>query len=228
MPCALSPARSEDRKRPNEIATAGSPGQPRRQRGAIQWGVLLTLWGLALAAGFLGLTAYASWPGETGPSPSEWPRDCGIPLDDRRDTLVMFLHPLCPCSRASVDELGELAASASDRVAVHIVSLRTRSLERNGLERVDRPGVTSWDDDNGKLAQRFGVLTSGHVLLYEPGGRLVYSGGITPLRGHRGENPGRSAVLEALGGGREHRATGPVFGCPLFDPRSTQAEQPCP
>jgi hypothetical protein len=226
--CALRPARSEDWKRQNKIAAAGSPGQPQRRRGAIRWGVLLTLWGLVLGVGFLGLTAYASWPGDSGRAPSDWPRDCGIPLDSRRDTLVMFLHPLCPCSRASVDELLELAARSSDRVAVHLVSLHTDYLARSGLTRVDRAGVTSWDDAGGKLAQRFGVLTSGHVLLYEPGGRLVYSGGITPLRGHRGDNPGRRAVLDALCGGSENSATGPVFGCPLFDPRSTQAEQPCP
>jgi hypothetical protein len=203
-------------------------GQPECQRGVIRQGVLLGLWGLVIAAGFLGLTAYASWPGQAGRAPSDWPRDCGIPLDSRRDTLVMFLHPLCPCSRASVDELLELAGRASDRVAVHLVSLRTDYLERRGQTRVDRPGVTSWDDDSGKLARKFGVLTSGHVLLYEPTGRLSYSGGITPLRGHRGDSPGRRAVLEALCGGSERRSAGPVFGCPLFDPRRTQAEQPCP
>ncbi len=228
MPCALRPMRSEDRKKPNETAAAGSPGQPRHGRGPTRWGVLLALWGLVLGAGFLGLTAYASRPGESGLPPTGWPRDCGIPLDSRRDTLVMFLHPMCPCSRASVDELVELARRASDRVAVHLVSLHTDYLERSGRERVDPPGVTTWDDAGGKLAQRFGVLTSGHVLLYDPDGRLVYSGGITPLRGHRGENPGRRAVLEALCGGSQNSVKGAVFGCPLFDPRSTQAEQPCP
>ena len=70
---------------------------------------------------------------------------------------------------------------ASDRVAVHLVSLHTDYLERSGRERVDPPGVTSWDDAGGKLAQRFGVLTSGHVLLYDTDGRLLYSGGITPF-----------------------------------------------
>ena len=63
--------------------------------------------------------------------------------------------------------------------------------------------------------------TSGQVLLYQPSGRLAFSGGITPARGHSGDNPGSDAVLSLVR--REARqadgvpVTCRVFGCPLFD-----------
>jgi hypothetical protein len=184
----------------------------------------MVVWGISIAAGCVVLQAYANQPGKAGPSPSGWPKECVIPLDDRRPTLLLFLHPLCPCSRASVDELAELVAFCGDRLAAHIVVLRTDSLENEGLDRDVLPGMKTWDDDGGALARRFGVLTSGHVLLYDPHGRLRYSGGITPARGHRGNNFGRSAVLAAVLGATQDSGPIPVFGCPLFEPRSTQAE----
>ena len=77
-------------------------------------------------------------------------------------------------------------------------------------------------DPDGREARRFGVKGSGHVLLYEPSGDLVFSGGITPSRGHEGDNPGRSAVIDLINGGRAAVHRTPVFGCPLLDdPSST-------
>ena len=40
-----------------------------------------------------------------------WPQDSVIPLDGRRSDALMFLHPFCPCSSASVDELSEILGS---------------------------------------------------------------------------------------------------------------------
>ena len=79
------------------------------------------------------------------------------------------------------------------------------------------PGMKIWHDGGGAIAQRFRVLTSGHVLLYEPGGRLLYSGGITAARGHRGDNFGRSAIVAAILERPRDHGSMPVFGCPLFE-----------
>ncbi len=67
-------------------------------------------------------------------------------------------------------------------------------------------------------AGRFGVKGSGHVLLYQPSGRLVFSGGITPSRGHEGDNPGRAAVISLVLQGRSPVNRTPVYGCPLLEP----------
>jgi hypothetical protein len=145
----------------------------------------------------------------------------------------MFLHPLCPCSSASVDELSELVGRFGNRVSTHVVILRTHMLDRGGGPRIDgslasAAGLTTWDDNDGELARRFGVRTSGHVLLYDPEGRLLYSGGITPARGHRGDNYGRTAVLAEVLGEPSERRSGPAFGCALFesDPAGTTGARP--
>jgi hypothetical protein len=71
-------------------------------------------------------------------------------------------------------------------------------------------------DEAGREAARFGATTSGHVLLYDRGGRLRFSGGITASRGHVGDNAGRAALLGLLIHGETERERTPVFGCPLF------------
>jgi hypothetical protein len=204
-------------------------GSRRAMQPRVAWICLLAVWGIAVVTGCVILEAYAASPGAAVQPVSSWPEGSVIPLDGRRPTLVMFLHPFCPCSRASVDELTELLARGGDRVAAHVVILRTGSRKLETGPRIDGslrglPGLATWDDEGGKLARRFGVLTSGHVLLYDPLGRLLFSGGITPARGHRGDNFGRSAVLAELFGEPADRCRAPAFGCPLFDPQPETAE----
>ncbi len=199
-----------------------SAGSRSEARSLVPWVCLLAGWVVTIAAGCVALEAYARSPGAVGRSLGHWPREGAIPLDGRRPTLLMFVHPLCPCSRASVDELAELAGRWGDRVRLNAVVLSSAFLQAedsSGIERAlaDVPGMKIWIDRDGALARRFGVLTSGHVLIYEPGGRLLYSGGITPSRAERGENPGRSALLAAILGRPRNWKSKPVFGCPLFD-----------
>jgi len=191
--------------------------------------MMMGVWGVGIAAGCLVMQAYANRPGEAGPSPVRWPEESRIPRDARRPTLLLFLHPFCPCSWASVDELAEVVARCRDQVLVRAVVLQADARENKGLDRTvlalaNVAGVKIWEDDGGLEARRFGVLTSGHVLLYDRQGRLLYSGGITPARGHRGDNFGRSTLLARLLGERGDRGTIPVFGCPLFEPRSVPGE----
>lgn len=76
------------------------------------------------------------------------------------------------------------------------------------------PGVRV-DLDHGDVeATRFGVATSGQVLLYDGRGRLSFSGGVTGARGHAGDNACRDALTRALEGAADVRDA-PVFGCEL-------------
>ncbi len=75
-------------------------------------------------------------------------------------------------------------------------------------------------DQNAALARRFGAETSGHVILYGPDGKLKFSGGITRSRGDIGDNTGRRALHDLLAERSSAFASNPIFGCPLFGPKT--------
>ena len=138
----------------------------------------------------------------------------------------MLAHPHCPCTRASIEELSKLMARVRSPVAAHVLFLKPAGFPgdwgQTDLRRsaASIPGVVVLEDDDGAEARRFRAATSSQVLLYDAGGRLLFSGGITGSRGHSGDNAGRSAVESFLNDGAAERAETFVFGCPLFDENS--------
>ncbi|HUR53184.1 MAG TPA: hypothetical protein VMZ71_03580 [Gemmataceae bacterium] len=72
-------------------------------------------------------------------------------------------------------------------------------------------------DRDGATARKFGAETSGHAVLTDPTGRVVFRGGLTQARGRTGASEGRNAVTVWVSGGVGATVT-PVFGCPLFAP----------
>jgi hypothetical protein len=191
---------------------------------------LLAIWGFVVVSGILFLEAYAARPGDLGTRAGRWLAQSQIQLDDRRLNLLIFLHPQCPCSRASLGELAYIMDRCRDRVSVHAVLLGTPFLDRWGQSEIARdlarlPTIRIYPDRGGVEARRFGVATSGHALLYDPGGQLLFSGGITSARGHAGDNCGRAAVLDHILNNKGGQAGSSVFGCPLTTPRSTANEE---
>lgn len=183
----------------------------------------LAAWVTVVGTGFGWLALYESRPGPAAESPGDWPSPSRLSRDPGRWTLVMFLHPRCPCSRASLDELGGLLPGHGNQVRA-IVLFCIPPGAPPGWEKAAAwrqatamKGVTVFCDDGDEERCRFGPETSGHVLLYDPGGVLRFSGGITRARGQAGENPGRSAVESLLRGLSPPAWEGPVFGCPLVD-----------
>jgi hypothetical protein len=143
--------------------------------------------------------------------------------------LVLFAHPHCPCSRATIGELAKLMTDCRGKLTATVLMLRPAGVQ-DGWERTDLwdsaaaiPGVSVVSDAGGTESRRFGAVTSGQVLLFAPDGRLLFSGGITESRGHRGDNAGRSAVAAlVLGTGRAAQPVfAPVYGCPLFNNTSS-------
>ena len=68
--------------------------------------------------------------------------------------------------------------------------------------------------------------TSGQTLLYDRRGSLIFSGGITSARGHRGANAGEAALVSLLASGRADRNATSVFGCPLFGATDADVSAP--
>jgi hypothetical protein len=186
---------------------------------------LFGAWGLAVAAGMFALSGYMTRPGDPGAPPGRWPAGTAMRLDGRRPRLLIFLHPRCPCSRASLSELGEILDRCGERVAASAVVFRPRGAREGWFPAdlatalADRPGLGVYSDPGGDEARRFGVATSGHVLLYDERGDLIFSGGITPGRGGRGDNVGRAELLGQIMGRHGGDPPRPVFGCPLATPR---------
>lgn len=183
---------------------------------------LIAFWGMLAIGGALALEYYAAAPGDPGTPVERWPSASNLPRSADRFTLVMFLHPRCPCSQASLTELSRLLTRAGTRHETLIVFTRPPGLDfaHDGAlwERaVAMEGVTVVEDKAGEEALRFGAMTSGHTLLFDTSGRRVFTGGITPARGHEGDNAGAHAITEIL---RQAQTTAgfdtPVYGCSLL------------
>jgi hypothetical protein len=186
--------------------------------------LFLVGWIVAVCLGSRTLLNYESRPGRIGTVPQNWPGS-RIQRAHHRATLVMLAHPHCPCTRASVGELAQIMAQAEDRIAAYVLFLKpegsSSDWEKTDLWRSAAaiPGVTVLPDVDGAEARRFGVETSGHTVLFDNEGRLLFSGGITGSRGHSGDNAGRSAIVSLLRNHRADRAQSSVFGCSLLDRR---------
>jgi hypothetical protein len=203
---------------------------PKISRGALF--ALAFLWASITGSGFFLLGAHNARPGRAGMPPTRWPGECPIPLDPSRSTLLIFLHPRCPCSRASLDELASVVATSGDRFVAHAILYRPEQApegwdraEAKASEGLAVPGLQIWADRGGELGRRFGVETSGHVLLFDPSGALLFGGGITPSRGHRGENPGLEALVARNGRGEVGPSKSPVFGCPILERGATPGRE---
>jgi hypothetical protein len=189
------------------------------------WHIMIggVAWVVLVASGFVVFGMYQSTPGSVGQEPRGWPIDSRICLAADRDTLVMFAHPRCPCTQASVAELGRIVSRCQGRLETRVlfyVPPGARSDWTNGsiwTAAAAIPGVQVFGDAGGKEAARFGAESSGHVLLFEPSGRLLFSGGITGLRGEEGDNLGRQAIITLVNDGQSDESRSLVFGCPIKD-----------
>lgn len=185
---------------------------------------LAVLWIAAVASGLQVVWKYESTPGGSGAAPSRWPQESSIPRALDQATIVMLAHPRCPCTRASVEELGRIMARAQGRLRAHVLFFQPRDRPESWSETPLRsaaaaiPGVTVGSDKASLEARRFAAETSGHVVLYDRDGRLLFAGGITGLRGHAGDNAGRRAIEDLLAGVKSSAAGTPVFGCSLEGP----------
>jgi hypothetical protein len=190
-------------------------------RERLLWGVFGALWLGGLAAGAKLLWSFKTTPGAAAAAQAEWPAASRLPRHASRATLVMMAHPRCACTRASLGELAVLMQRLRGRVSAHVVFVRPAGTPE-GWEETDTwraargiPGVAVWRDEGGVEAARFAARTSGQVLLYDPAGHRVFSGGITPIRGHRGESTGQERIVSWVKTGRADGATSRVFGCAL-------------
>ncbi|WP_145223879.1 thioredoxin domain-containing protein [Gimesia algae] len=205
------------------------PGQ--RNVRTLALPALALLWLSAVVYGMFLLWQYQSTPGEEPLTTAVWPDESQMTCNSMRPTLVMFAHPRCPCTTASLNELAKIMTLGPERVDARIVFFKSSAFPE-GWEKADLwktasaiPGVTVCSDADGKTARLFNATTSGYVLLYDTQGKLLFHGGITGSRGHSGDNAGRSAIESILLSGTAERQETFAFGCPLLGEHSVSEQE---
>ena len=179
--------------------------------------LLCAFWAVGIVYGLYEAAVYSSTSGDTIAGPTRWPANSELRRAGDRPTLLLTLHPECPCSRATLEELGRLLAQIASPLHVEILLyLPENRSDWNRTPLVDHarsfPGVVIRQDANGLESQRFGMSVSGHTSLFDQDGQLLFSGGITRARGHAGDSPGRSAIVALLSGREPGTSRTPVFG----------------
>jgi hypothetical protein len=186
--------------------------------------IAVALWIPTVAFGISVLWKYSVTPGRPGTPPADWPANAPIQRTGGRSALVMFVHPRCECSSATLGELAIIMAHTPAQLDADVFfyspASEAGSWVRTGLWNTANaiPGVRVHVDRDAAIAQSFGAFTSGQTLLYDPRGRLQFRGGITAFRGHSGDNAGRSAISALLLGKTPSSAAAvmtPVLGCSL-------------
>jgi len=141
--------------------------------------------------------------------------------DPQRATLITFIHPMCPCSKATAEELAHVMARCDGKVNVLVVAIQPAEAPQEWRDSAlirqfgAIPNVKLCEDRGGVETMRFGARTSGHTCLYDAAGRLLFSGGITSARGHEGDNAGSDAIVALVQNQHADQASTPVFGCSL-------------
>ncbi|MCG3130030.1 MAG: hypothetical protein FLDDKLPJ_00777 [Phycisphaerae bacterium] len=184
------------------------------------------VWATVLFFGGKRIVEYAARPGSSAAPGMYWPAGSRIAPPSDRAALLIFLHPKCPCSRASLSNLERILSFGASHMrctAVFVFPEPDQESRRDSdlvVKSRGIPGLSVMFDDGGAEARRFGAATSGHALMYDARGRLLFSGGLTPARGHEGDSAGMDAVRALISGATPVNVMTPVFGCPLFEPVS--------
>jgi len=133
----------------------------------------------------------------------------------------VYVHPHCPCARATLAEVAALAVNGE--LSIRIVFVRPagvgESWESGRLwEQASAiPGATVRADESGTEARRAGATTSGFAVFRDAAGVVRFRGGLTAARGRSGVSAGSAAIRELLAGNEHAIREAPTFGCPLFD-----------
>lgn len=194
---------------------------------------LITVWLAVVIGVMIVMIDYSNAAGHAATAPNKWPAGSRIAPVVRLPNLILFAHPHCPCTRATIGELEILMAESQGKLGAQVWFIHPAGTAadwtKTGLWSAAAaiPGVTVHGDAGSDEARRFHAETSGQTLLYDRDGKLVFQGGITISRSHSGDNPGRDAVMTLLKKPSAGQTRTPVFGCPLFEDHCKQGGMAC-
>jgi hypothetical protein len=164
------------------------------------------------------LFSFDQTAGAVSAVPARWPGSSAVARSARRGTLLVFVHPYCSCTVATLHEIATLRQSGQLSTTVMFYRPKNSGWLPGNLWRKaesEIPGVMPIWDDDGREARRFGARTSGFAVLYDAKGDLLFRGGVTGSRGHEGDNLGIDQLRASLETGRPAPRSSLVFGCAL-------------
>lgn len=188
--------------------------------------ILISTWLIALAGSLLFLYQYQFKNLDFEASFTHFPSQSNLAFDDSKYNLYAFLHPMCVCSEASLDELNNLLHEVdSSKINSQIIFLNKGILSKEKIKEAKlykqakylekHFGTKIIFDEDGKEISLFKAMSSGGILAYSKDRELLFQGGITDSRGHRGYSRGRDYLKRLFKGERLELETLPVFGCAL-------------
>lgn len=135
--------------------------------------------------------------------------------------ILMFIHPKCPCSVASLNALELIIRSCHSQPSaeVIVVGADESQIASNAFALVAKARAIPDAIVRSELlneAKLYGARTSGHLVVLNADKQELFRGGITPARGHEGQSVGMECVKSLLTGYAPAERTRPVYGCPLF------------
>lgn len=154
-----------------------------------------------------------------------WPQDSRL-MQESSERLVIFIHPQCPCTRATLSELEAVLARQTIATTLVISAIDPEWLTSKMMQHINRmrthyPALIDvFLDNDGSESEFFGATASGHCMYFNRQGQKVFSGGITASRGHVGDNDARHRLMELIQlnsevPSLEAPSLFPVFGCRL-------------
>ena len=182
------------------------------------------IWCTAISLGWLALANYGQRPGVLYAPPEYWPQTTALVNNSLAGRLLVFIHPHCPCTRASLTELDRLLARHPGvfHCSVVLVKPPGTSAEWHASQLMQIiasiPHVDMVIDQDAVEAGRFQAETSGVAMLYDLRGKLVFHGGLTSARGHEGDSLGLRVLQDFARGQSPTIDRSAVFGCPLNTP----------
>lgn len=188
-------------------------------------------WAFLVAGLLIALERYSREQGSISSPPTA--SAANIELSKSPYTLIMAIHPKCPCTKASLAELERLLSRSRNQLEVLILAFIPAGEEpawahTDLWERASKlPGTTLRLDTDSRIAMDLGCATSGSVVVYDTKGNAQFWGGITASRGHEGNNLGRASIQAIVEGNRPATRTTPVYGCSLRSTNDTASTPEC-
>src|SRR5258707_14071795 len=85
-------------------------------KGTLVIAVAIVVWGLALGYGIRQLLLFSNSAGGLAQPPAEWPAGAPIRPATDRAILLVFVHPQCPCTSATIGDLSPIMARGRVRL----------------------------------------------------------------------------------------------------------------